>query len=45
MHISPPVRPQQVINRLLDALEPYATPINAIARKKLNWNYKGKQQM
>lgn len=45
MHISPPIRPQQAINRLLDALEPYATPVNAVARKKLNWNYKGKQQM
>lgn len=45
MHISPPIRPQQAINRILDALEPYATPINAIARKKLNWHYKGKQQL
>ncbi|HEY2455376.1 MAG TPA: helix-turn-helix domain-containing protein [Scandinavium sp.] len=45
MHISPPVRPQLAINRLLDALEPYATPVSAIARKKLNWNHKGKQQV
>ncbi|MFG6656110.1 helix-turn-helix domain-containing protein [Scandinavium sp. M-37] len=45
MHISPPIRPQQAINRLLDALEPHATPINAIARKKINWHYKGKQQL
>lgn len=45
MHISPPIRPQQAINRLLDALEPCSTPVNAIARKKLNWNYKGKQQV
>jgi hypothetical protein len=45
MHISPPIRPQLAINRLLDALEPYATPVSAIARKKLNWNHKGKQQV
>jgi Winged helix-turn-helix DNA binding len=45
MHISQPVRPQQAINRLLAALEPHATPINAIARKKINWHYKGKQQL
>ncbi len=45
MHISPPIRPQQAINRLLDALEPHATQVNAIARKKLNWHYKGKQQI
>ncbi|HEX4500985.1 MAG TPA: helix-turn-helix domain-containing protein [Scandinavium sp.] len=45
MHIAPPIRPQQAINRLLDALEPHATPISAVARKKLNWQYKGKQQI
>jgi hypothetical protein len=45
MHIAPPIRPQQAINRLLDALEPYATPVSAIARKKLNWNHKSKQQV
>jgi hypothetical protein len=45
MHIAPPIRPQQAINRLLDALEPHATPISAVARKKLSWQYKGKQQV
>lgn len=45
MHISQPVRPQQAIERLLEALEPHATPLNAVARKKLTWDYKGKPQL
>ncbi|MGL4723904.1 MAG: helix-turn-helix domain-containing protein [Scandinavium sp.] len=45
MHITQPVRPQEAINRLLSALEPHATPMNAIARKKINWDYKGKPQL
>lgn len=45
MHITQPDRPQKAINRLLDALEPHATPMNAIARKKINWEHKGKSQL
>lgn len=45
MYIKPPVRPQPVIEQLLDVLEPFATPINAIARKRLSWDYKGKPQL
>lgn len=33
MNINPPVRPNQAINRLLETLEPYATPMNVVARK------------
>ncbi len=45
MHITSPIRPQEAINRLLEALEPFATAVNAVPRKKLNWHYKGKQQL
>ncbi|CDL52623.1 FIG00732169: hypothetical protein [Klebsiella pneumoniae ISC21] len=34
MNIKPPIRPQKTIDRLIDVLEPHATPVNAIARKK-----------
>ncbi len=34
MNIKPPVRPQDAINRLMALLEPHATPINMVARKK-----------
>jgi hypothetical protein len=33
MNIKPPIRPQKTIDRLIDVLEPHATPVNAIARK------------
>ena len=42
MNIKPPVRPQDAINRLMSLLEPHATPINMVARKRLSWEYKGK---
>lgn len=45
MHITQPVRPQEAIDRLLEALEPHATPLNAIARKKMSWDYKGQPQL
>ncbi|HHT0501309.1 TPA: helix-turn-helix domain-containing protein [Raoultella ornithinolytica] len=45
MNINPPVRPNQAINRLLETLEPYATPMNVAARKRLTPNYKGKAQL
>ncbi|CDL18398.1 FIG00732169: hypothetical protein [Klebsiella pneumoniae IS46] len=40
MNIKPPIRPQKTIDRLIDVLEPHATPVNAIARKRLTWEYK-----
>lgn len=45
MHIKPPVRPQAIIERLLETLKPFATPMNVVARKKLTWDYKGKPQL
>jgi CRP-like cAMP-binding protein len=45
MHITQPVRPQEAIERLLAALEPHAVPLNAIARKKISWDFKGKPQL
>ncbi|AWD02927.1 Crp/Fnr family transcriptional regulator [Klebsiella aerogenes] len=45
MNIKPPVRPQDAINRLMAMLEPHATPINMVARKRLSWEYKGKIQL
>ncbi|BDO00937.1 Crp/Fnr family transcriptional regulator [Klebsiella quasipneumoniae subsp. quasipneumoniae] len=30
---------------MIDVLEPHATPVNAIARKRLTWEYKGKTQL
>lgn len=45
MNIKPPVRPQREIDRLLETLEPYATPMNVIARKRLACDYKGKTQL
>ena len=45
MNIKPPIRPQKAIDRLIDVLEPHATPVNAIARKRLTWEYKGKTQL
>lgn len=45
MNIKPPVRPQDAINRLMSLLEPHATPINMVARKRLSWEYKGKIQL
>lgn len=45
MNINPPVRPNQAINRLLEMLEPYATPMNVVARKRLTPSYKGKTQL
>ncbi|RXY84967.1 Crp/Fnr family transcriptional regulator, partial [Klebsiella pneumoniae] len=40
-----PIRPQKTIDRLIDVLEPHATPVNAIARKRLTWEDKGKTQL
>lgn len=45
MHIAQPVRPHQAIECLLKALEPHATQLNAVARKKLNWDHKGRPQL
>lgn len=45
MNIKPPVRPQEAINHLMALLEPHATPINMVARKRLSWEYKGKIQL
>ena len=45
MNIKPPVRPQAHIDRLMAMLEPHATPLNVVARKRLSWEYKGKIQL
>ncbi|ADO46802.1 winged helix-turn-helix transcriptional regulator [[Enterobacter] lignolyticus] len=45
MHISQPVRPQPSIDRLIAELEPYATPLKAVARKKLSWDHKSGPQL
>ena len=42
MNIKPPVRPQAHIDRLMAMLEPHATPLNVVARKRLSWEHKGK---
>ncbi|HIG8617203.1 TPA: helix-turn-helix domain-containing protein [Klebsiella michiganensis] len=45
MNIKPPVRPQAHIDRLMAMLEPHATPLNVVARKRLSWEHKGKIQL
>lgn len=44
MTIIAPSRPEASISRLIAALEPASTEINAAPRKRLPWGYKGKPQ-
>jgi len=45
MHILPPVRPEQSIERLTAILEPIAEKMKAVPRKRVTWKHKGRQQM
>lgn len=40
MIIPPPSRPEDAIEKLITALEPYGTPMGVIPRKRINWEYK-----
>lgn len=40
MTIPPPTRPEDSIQRLITVLEPYATPMEVVSRKRINWEYK-----
>ncbi|URN98543.1 helix-turn-helix domain-containing protein [Leclercia adecarboxylata] len=45
MHLISPVRPEESMQRLLEALEPIAEKIQVIPRKRMTWNYKGRPQL
>ena len=45
MHILPPVRPEQSIERLTAILEPIAEKMKVVPRKRVTWKHKGRQQM
>jgi hypothetical protein len=45
MHILPPVRPEQSIERLTAILEPIAEKVKLVPRKRITWTHKGRQQM
>ncbi|HDR2795279.1 MULTISPECIES: helix-turn-helix domain-containing protein [Enterobacter] len=45
MHILPPVRPEQSIERLTAILEPIAENVKLVPRKRITWTHKGRQQM
>ncbi|MEQ6278286.1 winged helix-turn-helix transcriptional regulator [Kluyvera huaxiensis] len=40
MHILPPIRPEQSIQRLTALLEPIAEKIKVVPRKRMTWTYK-----
>ena len=45
MQISPPVRPEQSIQRLMQALEPIAEKMKVVPRRRIMWEYKNKPQL
>ena len=45
MQISPPVRPEQSIQRLMQALEPIAEKMKVVPRRRIMWKYKNKPQL
>lgn len=45
MHILPPIRPEQSIQRLTALLEPIAEKMKVVPRKRILWNHKNQQQL
>ncbi|MDW2646635.1 helix-turn-helix domain-containing protein [Citrobacter sp. HN-141] len=45
MQILPPVRPEQSIQRLTQALEPIAEKFNVVPRRRIMWKYKNQPQL
>ncbi|QBM23338.1 helix-turn-helix domain-containing protein [Citrobacter arsenatis] len=45
MQISPPVRPEQSIQRLIQVLEPIAEKLKVVPRRRIMWKYKNKPQL
>ena len=45
MHLLPPVRPEESIQRLTQALDPIAEKMKITPRKRMTWTYKGQQQL
>lgn len=45
MHILPPVRPVESIQRLTEALEPIAEKIKVVPRKRIMWTHKNQPQL
>lgn len=45
MHILPPVRPEQSIQRLTALLEPIAEKMKVVPRKRILWSHKNQQQL
>lgn len=45
MPLSAPVRPDESIGRLLEALKPFSTEMSVVPRKRLHWEYKGEAQL
>ena len=45
MQISPPVRPEQSIQRLMQVLEPIAENLKVVPRRRIMWKYKNKPQL
>ena len=45
MHISPPIRPEQSIQRLTALLEPIAEKVKVVPRKRMTWTHKNQPQL
>lgn len=45
MHILPPIRPEQSIQRLTALLEPIAEKFKVVPRKRMTWTYKHQPQL
>lgn len=45
MHILPPIRPEQSIQRLTALLEPIAEKMKVVPRKRMTWTYKNQPQL
>lgn len=45
MPISAPVKPDESIERLLQALLPFSTEMTVVPRKRLHWEYRGEAQL
>ncbi|MCI1898212.1 MAG: helix-turn-helix domain-containing protein [Enterobacter sp.] len=45
MHLLPPVRPEESVQRLTAVLEPIAEKMIVIPRKRMTWTHKGRPQL
>lgn len=45
MQISPPVRPEQSIQRLMQALDPISEKLKVVPRRRIMWKYKNTPQL